>query len=270
MEDVDEPRCRREHGDDILRVLSACGFAWDGEVIYQSRRSERYREVLEALKESGEAYPCACTRKELADSALARDGARVYPGTCRSGLPPGRSARSWRLRLTGSVEYCDRIQGVQGQNLEREVGDVVLWRADGYFAYQLAVVVDDADQGVTQVVRGADLLDSTPRQIYLQRRLGLPMPSYAHLPVVVNGAGEKLSKQTRALPVDPARPAPALCSALAFLGQKPPAMLAQAGVAELWDWALSHWSLEQVPRQRSLPGVAFTAVTGDADQHPHD
>jgi glutamyl-Q tRNA(Asp) synthetase len=263
MEDLDEPRCRREHADDIMRTLAACGFEWDGEVWFQSRRQERYREILEALRRRGDVYPCACTRRELADSALAPDGAHVYPGTCRGGLPPGKPARSYRLQVNAAViEYDDAIQGHIRQDLAAEVGDFVLLRADGYFAYQLAVVADDADQGVTQVVRGADLLASTPRQIFLQQRLGLPQPAYAHLPVAVNAAGEKLSKQTRAPAVDGRRPVPALFAVLEFLGQQPPAELRLGSIAALWTWARVHWDLARVPR---LLHVAAPGVAGDAE-----
>lgn len=252
MEDVDEPRCSRQAADDILRTLEACGFEWDGAVTTQSERKTRYREVLEGLKQAGRVYPCACTRKELADSALAPDGAAIYPGTCRHGLPTGRSPRAWRLRVEGG-EICfdDAVQGRLCQELERDVGDFVLLRADGYFAYQLAVVVDDADGGITHVVRGADLLDSTPRQIFLQRCLDLAMPAYAHLPVAVNEHGEKLSKQTLAPPVDARNPVPALADALAFLGQPPPGDLRRATTAEFWAWAREHWSLAAVPRSRA-------------------
>ncbi len=271
MEDVDEPRCRPEHAESILRTLAACGFEWDGEVLFQSRRTERYREALERLRAAGDVYPCACSRRELADSTLAPDGAHVYPGTCRSGLPAGKPARAYRLRVDGAViDYDDAIQGRIHQDLAAEVGDFVLLRADGYYAYQLAVVVDDAEQGVTQVVRGADLLDSTPRQVFLQQRLGLPQPAYAHLPVAVNAAGEKLSKQTRAPAIDASRPVPALASALEFLGQQPPAKLHTASVAELWAWARNHWDLARVPRRRSLLHVIAGPVAGDADECPHD
>ncbi len=254
LEDVDVPRCSPAAADAILRTLEACGFEWDGEVMVQSRRTARYREPLDALIAAGRAYPCACTRRELADSALAHDGAHVYPGTCRHGLPPGRSARAWRLRVdAGEICFDDAVQGRLCQELERDVGDFVLLRADGWFAYQLAVVVDDADQGVTHVVRGADLIDSTPRQIFLQRCLGLPTPAYAHLPVVVNERGEKLSKQTLAAPVDPDDPVPSLAAALAFLGQSPPAGLWRVTTAEFWAWARAHWNLAAVPRVRALP-----------------
>ncbi len=254
MEDVDEPRCSAAAATEIARTLEALGFAWDGSVMTQSNRKGRYREVLDRLRAAACVYACACTRKELADSALAIDGAALYPGTCRNGLPEGKTARTWRLAVAGErIAFEDAIQGCVRQDLSCEVGDFVLLRADGYFAYQLAVVVDDADQGVTHVVRGADLLDSTPRQILLQRRLGLPTPGYAHLPVAVNARGEKLSKQTGAPAIDALRPAAALVAALDFLGQQPPAELATASVADVWSWARDRWNLAAVPRSRSLP-----------------
>jgi glutamyl-Q tRNA(Asp) synthetase len=270
LEDVDEPRCPPAVAADMLRTLDACGFAWDGQVMVQSRRKERYREALEALRKAGDVYPCACTRRELADSALAPDGAHVYPGTCRQGLPPGRTPRALRLRVDAApVFYEDDIQGTQRQDLAGEVGDFVLLRADGYYAYQLAVVVDDGDQEVTHVVRGADLLYSTPRQIFLQRRLGLPTPAYAHLPVAVNGAGEKLSKQTGAPAIDPGRPGPALVAALEFLGQRPPAGLGLAPLGEIWAWSLAHWEMAKVPRTPALLQVDPAAVAGHPDHGAH-
>lgn len=269
MEDVDEPRCSRQAADQILRALEQCGFAWDGPVAVQSGRQALYRQALDRLRAAGRVYPCACTRRELADSAPAVDGAAIYPGTCRNGLPPGKQARAWRLRVDDeSICFDDAVQGRCCQNLAREVGDFVLLRADGYFAYQLAVVADDAEQGVTHVVRGADLLDSTARQIWLQQCLGLPTPTYAHLPVAVNGAGEKLSKQTLAAAVEPGTPA--LVAALAFLGQKPPPDLRRAGVAEVWGWALANWRLAAVPRRRSLfAEFPAGAVAGEADRQAH-
>lgn len=252
MEDVDEPRCSAASAAAILRTLEALGFEWDGEVMVQSRRKARYRELLDSLVAAGRAYPCACTRRELAGAPLAHDGAAIYPGTCRHGLAPGKSPRAWRLRVgEGETAFDDALQGRVGQRLAAEVGDFVLLRADGYFAYQLAVVADDADQGITHVVRGADLLDSTPRQIFLQRCLGFLTPAYAHLPVAVNAAGEKLSKQTLAPPIDVADPLPTFVAALDFLGQQPPEGLASLG--EAWEWALANWSLDRVPRVRALP-----------------
>lgn len=247
MEDVDAPRCTPEHADAILRTLENFGFEWDGEVRVQSRCTARYREVLEQLKTLGAVYPCGCTRAELAGARIGIDGAPVYPGICRNGLPAGKTARAWRLRVDGSIDFEDAVRGRQQQDLRREVGDCVLLRADGYFAYQLAVVVDDAGQGVDHVVRGADLIHSTARQIYLQRLLGYPTPDYAHLPVAVDGNGAKLSKQTRAAPVDPRDPLPALVAAARFLGQNPPEDCRLAS-ADFWSWALETWRLDRVPR----------------------
>lgn len=254
MEDVDTPRCSVVAADSILRTLESFGFTWDGEVVWQSRRQTAYAEALEQLTQAGRVFPCACTRRELADSLLAVDGAALYPGTCRNGLPAGRPARAWRVRVAATrIAFDDAVQGSMACDLLREAGDFIVRRADGLFAYQLAVVVDDAAAGITHVVRGADLLASTPRQIFLQRCLGLPTPAYAHLPVVIDAAGEKLSKQTQAQPLDPAWPGPALWAALDFLGQAPPPQLRAAGRDELWAWALGHWQLARVPRQPAMP-----------------
>lgn len=253
MEDVDLPRVAPGADAMILRQLEALGFEWDGEVIYQSRRSARYREALDALSAQGRVFPCACTRAEMVDSALARDGSRIYPGTCRTGLPAGREARAWRFRVEDrELVWEDQVQGPQHENLAHDAGDFVLLRADGLFAYQLAVVVDDADQGVTDVVRGADLLDSTGRQLVLQEALGFARPRYAHLPVVTNAAGEKLSKQTLAPAVDPVEASDALWRALDFLGQCPPVELRGDAATALWSWAFAHWDMRKVPRVRQI------------------
>jgi glutamyl-Q tRNA(Asp) synthetase len=220
MEDLDRPRVQAGAADEILRALEALGLEWDGPVLSQSARFERYRAVVDDLSRRGFAYPCTCTRKELEDSALAIDGARFYPGTCRHGLPPGMTARATRLRTHDApIGFEDTVQGRIEQRVETSVGDFVLRRADGVHAYQLAVVVDDMDQGITHVVRGADLLDSTARQIHLQRLLGANTPRYAHLPVAVNAAGEKLSKQTGARPLDLTDPKAEIARARRFLGQ---------------------------------------------------
>jgi glutamyl-Q tRNA(Asp) synthetase len=236
IEDLDLPREQPGAADQILRALERFGFEWDGPVLWQSARLERYRAVLEDLLRRGFAYPCGCSRKELEDSALAIDGSRIYPGTCRHGLAPGKSPRAVRLRTHATpIGFDDLIQGPAQQRVEREVGDFVLKRADGVYAYQLAVVVDDFDQGVSDVVRGADLLDSTARQIHLQRILGAPTPRYAHVPVAVDTAGQKLSKQTSATPIDIADPERELARARRFLGQR----------EEGWD-------LSRVPRVRTV------------------
>lgn len=252
MEDLDPPREQPGAADLILKTLEAYGFEWDGTVLYQSHRGDAYESALDRLRENGLLYPCACTRKEIADPALVGIEGLVYPGTCRNGLH-GREARAWRVGTDKkATTFDDAIQGRQYQVLERDIGDFVLKRADGLYAYQLAVVVDDAAQHITHIVRGADLLDSTPRQIHLQRLLGLPTPHYAHLPVATNAASEKLSKQTLALPLDSANPVPALWRALAFLGQSPAAQLEQAGLRELWQWAHHHWSLQAVPKTKAI------------------
>lgn len=262
IEDVDTARTVPGAADAILATLTRFGLEWDGEIVWQSRRLDAYAAALERLQREGHVFPCACTRREMADSALAPDGSRRYPGTCRNGLPPGRAARAWRVR-TGPepIRFEDAIQGMQQQDLAREVGDYVVLRADGVVAYQLAVVVDDAEAGVTHVVRGADLLDSTARQIHLQRLLGLPQPAYAHLPVATNAAGEKLSKQTLARAIDNHPPATALLAALTFLGQQPPSALARATLPRIWEWAHAHWQLARVPRCRQALAPMLEPVT---------
>jgi len=263
IEDVDTPRNVPGADDDIRRVLEGFGFAWDGEPIRQSERADAYRAALDVLSRQGDVYPCACTRREVADSDAGPsvDGGRRYPGTCRAGLPSGRTARAWRLRVPDAdLVFTDRVQGSIGHNLARAVGDFVLLRADGPFAYQLAVVVDDAASGITDVVRGADLLDSTPRQIWLQQRLGLPTPRYAHLPVATNAAGEKLSKQTLAQPVTADAGVPVLAAALRFLGQPVPADVDRFGLRDFWSWATAHWALAAVPRSR---GIAWADDAAD-------
>lgn len=255
MEDVDTPRNVAGAADGILATLVAFGFEWDGPVLRQSERGEAYAAALAVLQERGLAYPCSCSRKEITDSATrpAIDGGLAYPGTCRQGLPPGREARAWRLRVDNRCcQFSDRLQGPVGQNLENDVGDFVLRRADGLFAYQLAVVVDDAAQGITDIVRGADLLASTPRQIWLQHCLGYAPARYAHLPVATNAAGEKLSKQTLAPALDITGAAAALLRALRFLGQPAPVELARARPADVWAWARENWRFAAIPRCRSI------------------
>ena len=255
IEDLDPPRAAPGAAGDILRTLESLGLEWDGEVMRQSARADAYGAVLAQLDGTGAVYPCACTRAEISDSGIAGvDGGLVYPGTCRNGLPPGRTPRATRVRVGDAViDFEDAAQGLVRQRLAKDVGDFVLLRADGLFAYQLAVVVDDAAQGITDVVRGADLLDSTPRQILLQRLLGLPTPRYLHLPVATNARGEKLSKQTLALPVDHARPGAALARALRFLGQPVDGGIDRAAPREILAQAVARWDRARVPRTRALP-----------------
>ena len=260
IEDVDEPRTVPGAADGILRTLEGFGFEWDDEVVVQSRRLDHYHAALVRLQLDGDVYPCGCSRSEIATATkrVSVDGGLVYPGTCRSGLADGKAARAWRMRVPDrEFIFVDRVQGEKKQNLECEVGDFVLLRADGQYAYQLAVVVDDAMQGISAVVRGVDLLDSTVRQMWLQQRLGLPTPSYLHLPVVVNAAGEKLSKQTLAPAVDCTHGSIPLAAAMRFLGHPVPADLCGAPVADVWRWAIASWSVERIPAVRGIfPGRA--------------
>jgi glutamyl-Q tRNA(Asp) synthetase len=223
IEDVDGPRCPPGMDEVILGQLAALGLLPDEPPVWQSRRGDLYQAALERLIASGHAYGCACTRAEIAAAALqaygprAKHGELVYPGTCRHGTN-GRPVRAWRLRVEGRVDWHDRRLGAQSQDLETEVGDFVLKRADGLWAYQLAVVVDDAEQGITDVVRGEDLADNTPRQIALQRALGMPTPRYLHTPLVLAADGHKLSKQNGAAAIDLSDPAARLREAAIELG----------------------------------------------------
>lgn len=243
IEDLDLPRCVPDAADRILRTLDGYGLHSDEEIIYQSRRTEAYEAALLKLQSIEAVYPCACTRREIADSAIHRGEELIYPGTCRSGLPENREARSWRVSVDSvCIGFEDRLRGHIEQDLANFVGDFVVRRADGLFAYQLAVVVDDAFQGITDVVRGADLIGSTARQIHLQRLLNLPTPSYMHLPVAVNERGEKLSKQTLASPAgcDSAT----LMDVLEFLQQRPPAELRAYPIDQILQWAIENWNPE--------------------------
>lgn len=262
MEDLDRPRCEAGAADTILHQLEAYGLVWDGAVLVQSQRDDAYAAALDALRAQGFVYPCACTRSQLARTQFNQaprhpEGEIVYPGTCRNGLPSGAVARAWRVKVPDvSTHFFDRIHGDLEQNLNDDVGDFIVKRADGLFAYQLAVVVDDAFQGVTHVVRGADLLWNTPRQIYLQGLLGVPTPAYAHVPLVTNAAGQKLSKQTRA-PALPERGRGAgLACALRVLGLQPPDELAASAPQELLAWATASWRIENVPRQAAVANPA--------------
>jgi glutamyl-Q tRNA(Asp) synthetase len=256
MEDLDVPRSLPGAAEDILRTLEAFGLHSDEPVIYQSQRTAAYDEALRKLQASGAAYPCCCTRKEIADSAMSGIEGPVYPGTCRNGIPDGREGRAWRVRTNNdAIAFYDDLQGRYTQQLESEIGDFVVKRADGFFAYQLAVVVDDAFQEITHVVRGADLLDSTPRQIYLQRLLGLRVPQYMHLPVAVNDAGEKLSKQTLAAPVDESHPVRTLLHVLDFLRQEPPVELIERNIESVLKWAIQNWNAAKLQGARTLPAI---------------
>jgi glutamyl-Q tRNA(Asp) synthetase len=254
MDDLDLSRTVPGAADLILRSLESLGMAWDEPVVYQSKRSAAYEAALKVLKKRKLIYPCACSRREIADSAVGGLDGPIYSGTCRKGLLAGRAARADRVITDNTrIELKDVIQGKIVHSLERQVGDFVVKRADGYYAYQLAAVVDDAAQGITDVVRGADLLDSTTRQIYLQQLLGYTTPRYAHLPVAVNVLGEKLSKQTLAAPIDNRELLATLNAALAFLGQDTITDADPKKMADFWKRAIAGWDLARVPRQRTQP-----------------
>ncbi len=258
IEDIDEPRTVPGATDAILRSLERHHLHWDGPVIRQSERIPVYRSALAQLRETGRVYPCSCSRRELARAAPLGPAGRIYPGFCRQGPCNPDRATALRLRVPQQrIDFNDRCQGAYRQDLAREVGDFVIRRADGLFAYQLVVVVDDAEQAMTDIVRGSDLLDSTPRQLYLYTLLSQPAPRYLHIPIVVGAQGAKLSKQTGAPPLDDARPVPALLAALNVLGQRPPEDLRRADAAAVIAWARTHWMPERIPAR---PTVARASV----------
>lgn len=254
IEDLDTPRVIPGCADEQLRTLEAFGFEWDGAVLYQSSRREAYRETMARLGALGRTFRCSCSRKDLAGGE--QDSQR-YPGTCRSG-PTKAGDTSLRFRSADTPIHFDDL--FLGQQTFASPGDVVLERRDGLATYQLAVTVDDAFQSVTRVVRGADLLASTPWQIELQDALGLPRPIYGHLPLVTEPDGSKLSKSRRALPLDPAEAPRALASTLTHLSQSPPPELAHSSIKEVWKWALAHWN------PQALAGRTETRLSADSDK----
>ena len=261
MEDLDPPREIPGAADDILRTLEALGMHWDGPVVYQSQRNHIYEEALANLQDSGHSYGCACTRREIADSSMKAGSGHVYPGTCRSGITGGRRARSIRVQVYDrTITINDRLQDTLVQPLGRDVGDFIVRRADELVAYQLAVVVDDAEQEISHVVRGADLFDSTPRQVHLQQLLGYPQPAYLHIPVAVNSGNEKLSKQTHAQAINPDNWSTTLRDVLAFLNQQLPESVKDASKEEFWQWAIKHWDANSLPATRSI--MAAPPYTG--------
>jgi len=250
-EDLDPPREVSGAADQILKTLECFGLHWDQQPVYQSQRHALYQERIEQLLAQQQAYHCECSRQQIS----ARDNARgnSYDGFCRNRQSQLHGPTAIRLKTTtANVDFSDRIQGPQQQQLNHYCGDFVIRRKDRLYAYQIAVVCDDAEQGINQVVRGSDLLDSTPRQLYLQQLLGYPQPCYAHIPIMVNDQGQKLSKQTYATALDSRRPEDSTYRALQVLGQQPPAELQGCAVAELLNWAVEHWSLSKIPRQLTV------------------
>lgn len=254
IDDLDRPRERPGAADRILRTLEAFGFEWDGPVVQQSARAAAHGRALAALRALERLYPCDCTRRERAL------GVGAYPGTCRHRREPIRGPHALRVRVDPiEIDIDDRIQGRWRRNLAA-TGDFIVQRRDGIVAYPLAVVVDDAALGVTDVVRGADLLDSTPAQRFLQTLLSLPTPRYAHLPVLTEPDGAKLAKSRRSVPLDARIAGPQLATVFDLLGLAPPAGLARARIEELWAWGVAHWNAQQVPRRPNLPLPAPTAA----------
>jgi glutamyl-Q tRNA(Asp) synthetase len=243
MEDIDPPREVTGSAERIIDDLHRLGMTPDAPVLYQSSRLDAYQQMVSRLLDAGLAYPCACSRKDLPASG-------IYPGTCRNGIPDGKQGRSVRLIVEGSdCEFTDKLQGYITDSPAGPSGDFVIHRADGLFAYQLAVVIDDEFQGITEVVRGADLLDSTCRHICLQSALGYGTPGYMHLPVALSADGKKLGKRVRTDPIRHQDPAFAVQQALKFLGQSPPSI---CGLHDLWNWALEHWNGSLIPRRRTI------------------
>lgn len=252
IDDIDPPREEPGASESIIRSLETYGFEWDGEISYQSQRHEFYQQALEQLNDLGMTYPCSCTRRSLSES-LDPEHPQVYPGVCRHGLAAGQVERSRRVRVQDSIiKFYDLILGPQQMCMEDECGDFVIKRADGLFAYQLATAIDDINQGITEVVRGSDLLESTFRQIHLQQLLSLTPPIYAHLPIATNQAGDKLSKKTRAIGIEQLPVIETLYQVLMLLGQNPPTELRRVSRDEVWQWAIDHWRFDQIPKVRQI------------------
>jgi glutamyl-Q tRNA(Asp) synthetase len=255
MEDIDPPREMPGAADRILQQLEAYGFEWDGEVLYQSTRLPAYHAAIAQLQEQQQIFWCRCSRADIARQHAesgSSTGRSVYPGNCRR-FTSARADCALRLRVSeGEVMFTDRVFGAQSEDVAKEVGDFVLLRRDGLFAYQLAVVVDDAFQGITDVVRGADLLDNTARQIVLQKMLGRPTPRYMHLPLALHADGSKLSKQTFATEIPIPADGHLVWQALTFLGQKPPSELHHEKPAQLLAWGTQHWQPEKIPAQQGF------------------
>ena len=243
IEDLDTPRVQAGAADHIISTLDAFGFEWDGDIMYQSQRNDAYINAFNLLKNKQLIYPCTCTRKEIADSS-SQTGIEgiIYPGTCLSKPIKPNAPIAWRIKTEDKlISFNDAIQGEISQNLKLDIADFFLKRADHLFTYQLAVVVDDAEKGITHVVRGADLLNSTPRQIYLQTLLNFNTPNYTHIPIATDNAGQKLSKQSLAKGLSATEASTDLFNALHFLNQTPPPELMYDSLATIWQWALAHW-----------------------------
>jgi glutamyl-Q tRNA(Asp) synthetase len=243
IDDIDTPRNAEGAVSSILRTLEAYHLYWDGEVYFQSQHRGLYQDVLATLQYDNMLYPCTCSRKTIAEALITGRDEGPYPNICRQNTLPCSQPHALRVKTVDcTIAFHDRLQGLVSQNLASQHGDFVLRRKEGIFSYQFAVVIDDIQQGINRVVRGIDLLDSTIRQIYLQRLLALPMPQYMHVPVIVDQDGYKLSKQTRAQAVELTKPNEVIYQLLQLLGQSPPIGLQQAPVKELLTWGIAYWN----------------------------
>lgn len=248
IDDIDVTRKVKDADTDIIKTLEAFGFEWDGEIIYQSTQTDYYEQALTQLVNQSLVFPCLCSRKQLAES-----NSEIYPGNCRQRTLPEKKPHALRVLAKDiTITFEDTVMGQQSQNIKQQCGDFIIKRRDGLFAYQLAIVVDDARQNISEVVRGADLLDSTPRQIYLQQLLGLPTPGYCHLPLAVDAAGDKISKSEGALKINIKHREKLLVSVLEFLGQQPPNDLAEAILSDIWSWAGAHWQVGSIPKVNNI------------------
>ena len=253
MEDVDELRNLTGAADNILLTLDNYGFEWDGEVLYQTQRKQAYVEALHQLTEQDLIYRCICSRKDLREQAPQGEYGLIYPGTCEHLQNSLHSEHALRVKTHNDrIAFTDSILGLYSQQLKNDIGDFIIRRRDGLFAYQLAVVVDDAFQNITDIVRGYDLLDSTPRQIYLQQCLKYTTPSYTHLPIAINDRGDKLSKQTGAAGISEKADIEMLVNCMNFLGQAMPTELKSSSLKTFWEWALENWDLNKAPRQAKI------------------
>lgn len=250
IDDIDPPREQKGAADNILATLESFGFEWDESVLYQSSRQKYYQEALDELVNNKQAYPCSCSRASISKKTGQLTGEVTYPGYCRDGMLEKSSEYSIRLRCNSDlIHFNDPVQGKKIINLEKAKGDFILQRRDRYFSYYLASGIDDAEQKITEVVRGADLLNCTPCHLHVQHMLNLPSPEYCHLPIVVNAAGQKLSKHSYATPIHAKDSVELLHKTLNFLGQKPPIELMEENLEELWCWAKTHWQLDLVPKK---------------------
>ena len=253
IEDVDETRIVPGADDDILRTLDNYGFEWQGEVLYQTHRKQAYEEALHQLLANKLIYPCICSRRELQGQTKQSKLGIIYPGICAHKQHPENIESALRIRTQDQhIEFEDQVMGHYGHNLKQDLGDFVVRRRDGLFAYQLAVVIDDEFQQITDVVRGIDLLDSTPRQIYLQQLLNYNTPHYTHLPIAVDENDNKLGKQTGASGIATDKPVPTLVKAMKFLGQQTEPGLEHASLNTFWQWAMEHWDLSKIPTTEKI------------------